>query len=272
MRLTLVLGTRNASSWSFRAWLVLRLAKLSFEEVVIAMSRPDTADRIARWSPSGRVPVLLVDDRPIWDSLAISEFAAELCAELWPSEQLARAHARSVSAEMHSGFAELRSFMPMDFTARFEPPGRLLTAVARDISRIEAIWTDCRRRYAADGPYLFGQFSIADAMYAPVVSRFVTYAIELGPAAAAYAKQIQQLPLWTEWAAAAEAEAGAERPDSERAETDDGAIEAARFSLPDRSLEHAPPHLAQPGGRDPAIRHLRAVEVKPIGGGTQRRR
>lgn len=203
MRLTLVIGSPNISSWSFRAWLALRRAELLFDEVLVTLHRPDSADRIARWSPSAKVPVLLIDDRPIWDSLAISELAAEVRPALWPADFFARAHARAVSAEMHSGFADLRAFMPMDFTARFGPPGRLLSRVARDISRIETLWTDCRRRYAAAGPFLFGAFSIADVMYAPVVSRFLTYAVDLSADAASYVATVQALPEWAEWAAAA---------------------------------------------------------------------
>jgi glutathione S-transferase len=202
MRLTLVIGSPNISSWSFRAWLVLRRAGAVCDEVVITLQRPDSAERIARWSPSGKVPVLLVDDRPVWDSLAIAELAAEAEPSLWPHDPLDRAHARSVSAEMHSGFADLRAFMPMDFLARFSPPGRLLSRVARDISRIETLWTDCRCRYGEAGPFLFGRFTVADAMFAPVVSRFVTYGVELGPQAAGYTQVMQQLAEWREWAAA----------------------------------------------------------------------
>lgn len=203
MRLTLIIGSPNISSWSFRAWLVLRRAGAVFDEVVVTLQQPDSAERIACWSPSGKVPVLLVDDRPVWDSLAIAELAAEAEPSLWPHDPLDRAHARAMSAEMHSGFADLRAFMPMDFLNRFAPPGRLLSRVARDISRIDALWADCRRRYGEGGPFLFGRFTVADAMFAPVVSRFVTYAVDLGPDAASYVEAMQLLPEWTEWAAAA---------------------------------------------------------------------
>ncbi len=200
MHLTLVIGSPHLSSWSLRAWLVLRRSGLAFDEVIVDLRRPDRAERIARWSPSGKLPVLLVGDWPVWDSLAIAELVAEGERTLWPDAVPDRALARSLCAEMHSGFADLRTFLPMDFLARFSPPGRLLAGVARDIARIEAIWTDCRQRYAADGPFLFGRFTVADAMFAPVVSRFVTYAVELGTAAADYVATIQALPEWSAWA------------------------------------------------------------------------
>lgn len=279
MRLTLVIGSKNLSSWSFRGWLALRQAGLTFEEVVIPMAQSDTAERIARWSPSGRVPVLLVDDRPIWDSLAIGEFAAEHEPGLWPTDRLARAHARSISAEMHSGFEELRSLMPMEMVARFDPPGRMLSGVARDISRIESIWTDCRRRHAADGPFLFGRFTVADAMYAPVVSRFVTYAIELGSAAADYVDEMQRLPAWHEWVkgAALEVEAAETRP-RERAEPPSRAapMEIAANEPGERrssdTVPFPPPYAALDAEREARLRQLRSADVKPIGGGIHRRR
>jgi glutathione S-transferase len=254
MRLTLVMGSRNISSWSFRPWLALRQSGLAFGETVIALRRPDSADRVARVSPSGKVPVLLVDERPVWDSLAICELVAELQPELWPSDRVVRAHARAVSAEMHSGFADLRTFMPMDFTARFGPPGKLLRGVARDIGRIEAIWADCRERHGADGPFLFGQFSIADAMYAPVVSRFVTYAVSLRPEAAAYVEAMQGLPAWQEWADASAAEV-AERE------------QARPIPQPRPRLESEPqvaPRMVPPLQASPPAPPMRAAEpVRP---------
>jgi glutathione S-transferase len=181
--------------------LLLRRSGLAFDEVVVDLRQPDRAQRIARWSPSGKLPVLLVGDWPVWDSLAIAELIAEGEPTLWPDAVADRALARSLCAELHSGFADLRAFLPMDFLARFSPPGRLLAGVARDIARIEASWTECRQRYAADGPFLFGRFTVADAMFAPVVARFVTHAIELGPDAAAYVATIRAMPEWSEWAA-----------------------------------------------------------------------
>ena len=238
MQLTLVIGSRNVSSWSLRPWLALRQGGVPFDEVVVPLRRPDTAARIAEWSPSGKVPVLLVDGSPVWDSLAICELAAELAPDLWPSDPLTRAHARSVSAEMHAGFSALRTFLPMDFVGRFGPPGRLLSGVARDLARIEAMWVDCRERYAADGPFLFGRFSVADAMYAPVVSRLLTYGIEQGPEASAYTASIRALPGWAEWAAAAAQE---DEPGPAR-----DAVAASPAALP-RDAMPMGQHLARPG-------------------------
>ena len=150
--LTLVIGSKNGSSWSLRPWLLLRQAGIAFEELLIPLRRPDTAARIRRHSPSGKVPVLLAGDMRIWNSLAIAEYLAEATPSLWPADPGARAFARSISAEMHSGFAPLRTFLPMDFTARFGPPGKLLTPVAADIRRIAEIWSECRPRARTDRP------------------------------------------------------------------------------------------------------------------------
>ncbi len=144
--LKLVIGSKNSSSWSLRPWLLLKQAGLAFEEILITLRRPETAREIAEHSPSGKVPVLVVDGVPIWDSLAICEFAAEQIEGLWPEDPRARALARSVSAEMHSGFADLRTYLPLDVAARFGPPGRLLSGVARDVERIQTVWRECRQQ------------------------------------------------------------------------------------------------------------------------------
>jgi glutathione S-transferase len=205
--LKLVIGSKNSSSWSLRPWLLLRQVGFPFEEIVIPLRRPDTAQRIRALSPSGKVPLLMVGDVKIWDSLAICEFLAEYDPSLWPADSRARAIARSVSAEMHAGFSALRTFLPMDFTARFGPPGRLLTPVQADVDRIASIWTECRRHHGAGGPFLFGPFTIADAMFAPVCSRFTTHAVPLDPVPASYVDTIMGLPAMQEWARAAAAEA-----------------------------------------------------------------
>jgi glutathione S-transferase len=210
--LQLVIGSKNVSSWSLRPWLLLKQIGLAFEEIVIPLLRPDSRERILAYSPSGRVPVLVMGEVRIWDSLAIAEFLAEHDPGLWPPESRARAMARSISAEMHSGFQSLRTFLPMDFTARFEPPGKLLSRVEADIARITAIWGECRQRFAADGPFLFGSFTIADAMFAPVCSRFATYAIPLDPVCAAYVAHMMGLPAMREWGRAAAAEVAGEAP------------------------------------------------------------
>jgi glutathione S-transferase len=218
----LVIGSKYSSSWSLRPWLLLKQSGVPFEEVVIPLRRPDTAERIRRHSPSGKVPVLIVGDVRIWDSLAIAEFLAEHDTRLWPADSRARAFARSISAEMHSGFQALRTFLPMDFTARFDPPGRLLSAVEADIRRIVAIWTECRQLYGPSGPFLFGAFSTADAMFAPVCSRFTTYAVPLDPVSQAYVAHMMGLPAMLEWGrdAAAELAAAPEatRPPAEELE------------------------------------------------------
>lgn len=184
---TLVIGNYNYSSWSLRAWLVLKRSGLAFDTVRVVLDQPDTARNIARYTPAGRVPVLIHDDLHVWDSLAICEYLAEQApqAGLWPADPRARALARSVSAEMHAGFEALRMAMPMNCRARArrvpETP-----ALALDIDRVLEVWRDCRARWGAHGPWLFGHFSIADAMYAPVVSRFRTYGVDADDIARAY--------------------------------------------------------------------------------------
>ena len=201
---TLVIGSKNLSSWSLRPWLAMKQAGIGFREVLIQLDERETDARIARHSPSGFVPVLLTGDLRIWDSLAICEYVAERFPEagLWPADADARALARSVSAEMHAGFAALRRHLPLECKASY--PGFEVPADAKaDISRILALWTDCRERHGKDGEMLFGRFTVADAMYAPVVLRFFTYDVKLEGAAAAYADAVRALPAVKEWLAAA---------------------------------------------------------------------
>lgn len=208
--LTLVIGDRNFSSWSLRPWLAARQAELPFAEVSIRLDRADTRERIRRYSPSGKVPCLIDDDGAkrllIWDSLAICEYLAELAPALWPAERALRAEARSLSAEMHSGFVSLRQNLPMDIRAR-KPRQAISPETAADIRRIVDIWESARSRFAARGPFLFGAFSIADAMYAPVAWRFVSYAVDLPAAAQAWVENMLALPAMREWQAEALAEA-----------------------------------------------------------------
>jgi len=209
--LTLYIGDKNLSSWSLRPWLLLKQAGIPFAEKIIRLDRPGTKASILERSPSGLVPCLVDGDLVIWDSLAIAEYLAEAFPRknLWPADRAARARARSISAEMHSGFTELRKNWPLKFSRiglKHEPPA----GVARDIERIAAIWTETRRDFGAGGPFLFGGFSIADAMYAPVVSRFMTYGpVELPAAAAAYRETIAALPALKEWGAGAAREVAA---------------------------------------------------------------
>lgn len=200
---TLVIGNKNYSSWSLRPWLLLKQSGIPFKEIRLALGRDD----LTQHSPSGLVPALKHGALTLWDSLAIAEYLAEQFPEkeLWPRDVEARAVARSVSAEMHSGFTSMRTHMNMNCRGYF--PGKGMTPeVEKDIRRIQQVWQDCRSRYGKQGEFLFGKFSIADAMYAPVSFRFVTYAVPLPPVAQAYADTLQRLPAMQEWLAAAKAE------------------------------------------------------------------
>jgi glutathione S-transferase len=205
-RLRLLIGNRNYSSWSMRPWVALREIGAEFEEQRLSFVDPEWRTRVAELSPSARVPVLWIDDDPVWESLAILESLAELfpAASLWPSDPSARRHARAIASEMHAGFDDMRTHMPFNIGGRY--PGKGMTdGVRRDIDRIVAIWTDARARFGSGGDLLFGRFGIADAMYAPVALRFVTYGVELPPVAAAYAAAVRALPsvrAWTEQALA----------------------------------------------------------------------
>jgi glutathione S-transferase len=205
MALKLIIGNKNYSSWSLRSWLLLSEAGIAFEELRIPLDTPEFAASIRQYSPAGCVPVLVIDDKPVWDSLAIAETLAERfpLANLWPAEAEKRAHARSISAEMHSGFLALRQAMPMNCRAM----GRrvaLPEAVTRDIDRIFEIWIDCHNRYG--GGWLFDEFSIADAMFAPVVLRFRTYGINLPEAACHYPRRLLKSEALQNWLQAAESE------------------------------------------------------------------
>jgi glutathione S-transferase len=208
MALTLVIGNKNYSSWSMRPWLALKAGGVAFDEVFIPLYTGEAdKKRILGFSHSGKVPILIDGDVTVWDSLAIIEYAAERFPQirLWPEDRASRAHARSISAEMHSGFMALRSECGMNL---HRPVGAVaLSADARaDIARIQQIWTECRQHYEKSGPFLFGAFSGADAMFAPVVYRFLTYAIELKPAAREYMDAMTSLPAFAEWTRAGLAE------------------------------------------------------------------
>ena len=204
---TLVIGNKNYSSWSLRPWLLMRHHGIAFDEVRLPLDTPEFAHDIARWSPSGRVPVMHRGDLVVWDSLAISEYVNEtwLDGRGWPADADARAVARAVSAEMHSGFQALRNALPLNCRRRAAAT-TISADVRADIDRITRIWRECRARYAAAGAYLFGGFSIADAMYAPVVLRFRSYVVPLGDVERRYSETMLALPALGEWLAAAEAE------------------------------------------------------------------
>lgn len=204
MSLTLIIGSKNLSSWSLRGWLAMQLTGAEFEEILIPLGGLDTARRIREHSPSGKVPALKCEHGLIWDSLAIAEYLAERFPEahLWPRGEAARALARSVCAEMHSGFMALRSHMPMDIQ-RNQPLAEVPEAVESDIARIVELWALCRGRFGQDGPFLFGHASIADAFYAPIATRLRSYCVTLPIEAQNYVDAIYAWPAFRPWLDAA---------------------------------------------------------------------
>lgn len=203
----LVIGNKNYSSWSLRPWLLLRHHGIAFAEHRLLLDTPGFAREIETWSPSRTVPALHHDGIVVWDSLAICEYANEtfLAGDGWPADATGRAVARAVSAEMHSGFRALRTALPMNCRRRTEGT-RLDAAVRADVARIQAIWRDCRARFGGDGRFLFGDFSIADAMFAPVAMRFVGYGVALDDDARDYVRTLSALPALQDWLRDAEAE------------------------------------------------------------------
>lgn len=206
--LTLVIGNKAYSSWSMRPWFLMRQAGIPFTEVRVPLHTPETRARILAHSPSGKVPALHADGVVIGESLAIAEYLAERfpAKRLWPEDLAARGLARSVAAEMHAGFTALRQALPFN-CRRCGYAFQRSDAVAADIARVAAIWTGCRRQFGQDGPFLFGPASVADAMFAPVVSRFLTYGVPLTGAAADYAKAMAATPTFRAWVDEALAEA-----------------------------------------------------------------
>jgi glutathione S-transferase len=204
LALTLVIGNKNYSSWSFRPWIAMKAAGIAFEEVVISLEAQDFKARVSKISGTGKVPVLVDGDTHVWESLAILEYLAEKFppAKLWPENTAARAHARAVASEMHAGFQPLRKACPMNM---WRPVKKLpLDAdVTANVKRIDALWADCRTRFGAGGPFVFGGFGAADAMYAPVVARFHTYDVEVSDTSRAYMAAVMALPAWAEWTRAA---------------------------------------------------------------------
>ena len=202
--LRLAVANKNYSSWSMRPWVLLTQAGIAFEEIQLKFSDDAGVIGIDPYSPTRQVPVLIIDGEPVWDSLAICEAVAELFPDkrLWPADARARQIARSICAEMHGGFRSLRDAMPMNIRASL--PGRGMSpAVQKDVDRIVEIWQSCRARYGKGGELLFGEFGIADAYYAPVATRFRTYAVALPPAAQRYAEALLALPAVREWMAQA---------------------------------------------------------------------
>lgn len=198
--LRLIVGNRLYSSWSLRASLLLRAFDIAFEETVIPMYRPDTRERMLAHGPTGKVPVLIDGTVTVWESLAILEYVAERFPghAIWPADREVRAHARSAAAEMHAGFTGLRSACPMNLTAMFEPRDRG-EAVAADVARLVALWREARGRFGAGGPFLYGAFTAADAMYAPVVSRLHSYAVAVPDDVRAYTNAVLDHPAFVSW-------------------------------------------------------------------------
>lgn len=203
----LVIGTKTVSSWSLRPWIALVAAGIPFRERVLPLRRSDTGAQIAAWSPSRKVPVLVDGASRIWESYAILEHLADRYPDrrLWPVDPVQRGWARSIACEMHNGFAGLRREMPMD-TQRKYPQARWSDATQADIERIQAIWRETRTRFGGDGPFLFGTFSNADAMYAPVVTRFDTYPVALDRTGRAYVAAVMKHPAMQRWYREAAAE------------------------------------------------------------------
>ncbi len=196
----LVIGNKNYSSWSLRVWLAMAEADIAFEEVLIVLDQPDTKARIAEYSPSGRVPTLVDGDVVVWETLAILEYLAERFPDkqLWPAERKARTMARAIASEMHSGFMALRAAAPMNLWRPIEAFPRE-PEVEADVRRITTLWREARSRYGAGGPFLFGRFSNADAMYAPIATRLRTYAIPVDEVSAAYVETIHAMASFKRW-------------------------------------------------------------------------
>jgi len=206
MDMTLVVGSKTFSSWSLRPWLLLKQANIPFSELVIPLNQVSTRERIRQYSPSGRIPVLIHGEVRIWDSLAIAEYVNEQFPDkgLWPAKIEDRALSRSVSSEMHSGFASMRQQLSMNVTKRLPTPA-LTDDTQSDLKRVFEIWNECLTR--SGGPFLFGKFSIADAMYAPVTTRMTTYSIPLTGAIEKYVQTMAAIPAMQEWVQAALREA-----------------------------------------------------------------
>ncbi len=207
----LIIGNKNYSSWSLRPWLALEYIAhtqgMAYEEHIIPLAQVDTKQQMLAFSAAGKVPILILDNgQIIWESLAILEYLAEAfpAAKLWPETPSARAIARCIAAEMHSGFMNLRKECPMNLKRVNTPPKTPISADAMaDVARIHTLWTQCRTQYGQNGPFLFGHFTVADAMFAPVATRFVSYGIEMPPVVQAYVDAIYAMPAFQKWHAAA---------------------------------------------------------------------
>jgi glutathione S-transferase len=200
MALLLIIGNKNYSSWSMRPWFAMKVAGIPFEEEVISLNAPDFKERLLKVSGTGKVPTLIDGDTKVWESLAIFEYLADKFPDkqLWPADVKARAHARTISSEMHAGFIPLRRACPMNLWRPVKKM-QLNDDATANIRRIDAMWSECLARFGAGGPFLFGKFTAADAMYAPVVSRFHTYDVDVSATARTYMEAVMALPAWSEW-------------------------------------------------------------------------
>jgi glutathione S-transferase len=207
LSLTLVIANKAYSSWSFRPWILMRHFGIAFDEIVIPMAQETTHAAMLRYSPAGKCPALRDGDVTVWDSLAIIEYLAELAPEkpLWPGPRAARAQARSLAAEMHSGFMGLRGLLPMNMR-RAVKRRELTPEASADVARIEEAFKQARAEFGQSGAFLFGDFSAADAMFAPVVNRLHIYAVTVTPATRAYMEAMMALPAWQDWSRQARAE------------------------------------------------------------------
>ncbi len=209
MGLHLIIGNKNYSSWSLRPWLAMKVAGIAFEETLVCLDTAEFKLHVSALSngAASRVPVLIDGDICVWESLAILEYVAEKFPQcrLWPEPEAARAHARAIAAEMHAGFAALRRQLPMNIRRPVKERA-LDSAAAADVARIDAIWSECRARFGGGGPYLYGAFGVADAMYAPVVWRFHTYAVGVSALARDYMRAVMALPASLQWREAARSE------------------------------------------------------------------
>jgi glutathione S-transferase len=200
MALTLIIGNKNYSSWSMRPWIAMKVAGIAFAEKVIPLYEPGSREQVLQHSPAGKVPVLIDGNHRIWESLAILEYLAEKfpSAKLWPDDAHARSHARAVATEMHGGFQALRKNCPMNLWLPVKSRPLPEDAVT-DVRRVTNLWADCRMRFGHGGPFLFGTFGAADAMYAPIVARLHSYGVSVDSATLGYMDAIMALPAWNEW-------------------------------------------------------------------------
>jgi glutathione S-transferase len=207
MALHLIIGNKNYSSWSLRPWLAMKVAGIEFGETVISLEAKDFKARVTALGGAGKVPVLIDDDIRVWESLAILEYLAEKfpSAGLWPQRADARAHARAIASEMHAGFLPLRRHLPMNVWRPVKPRA-LDDGAATDVARVDALWRECRARFGAGGAFLCGRFGAVDAMYAPVIWRFHTYAVAVSAQSRDYMHTVMALPAWQEWREAARRE------------------------------------------------------------------